>query len=119
MPPSPPAPQDDFSKAYSESSLWDKITRYAKVAGEGVTLKVLELYGALMSPNTPTWAKTAIVPPLGYFILPMDAIPDIVIGAGYFDDLGVLTAAVAAVAASITPEIKKSAKERYDGLFGK
>jgi len=112
-------PQDDFSKEYSENSLWDKITRYAKVAGEGVTIKVLELYYALMSPETPAWAKAVIVAALGYFISPADAIPDVVPAAGYADDLGVLTAALATVATSITEEVKAVAQARYKNIFGK
>jgi uncharacterized membrane protein YkvA (DUF1232 family) len=48
---------------------------------------------------------------LGYFILPLDVIPDLMPAIGYSDDLGVLAAAVVAVASSIKPEHTEKAKK--------
>ena len=50
--------------------------------------KALWLYYAAQRPQTPIWAKTTIYAALGYFILPVDIIPDLIPGAGYVDDLG-------------------------------
>ena len=55
---------------------------------------------------------------LGYFIFPADAIPDITPVVGYADDLGVLAAALAAIAAHVTPEAKRRASEQLKILFG-
>jgi len=46
-----------------------------------------------------------------YFILPFDFIPDFVVGLGYTDDLAVLTAAIAAVSAHITPAHRQAARD--------
>jgi uncharacterized membrane protein YkvA (DUF1232 family) len=55
--------------------------------GREVIEKALWLYYAAQQPNTPLWAKTAIYGALGYFISPIDAIPDITPVIGYADDL--------------------------------
>ena len=78
----------------------------------------LSLYYTAQAPDTPAWAKTVITGALGYFILPADAIPDLIPAVGYGDDLGALAAALAAVAAHVTPEIKARAKEKAAEWFG-
>ena len=63
-------------------------------------------------------AKTIIVAALGYFIAPMDAIPDVMPGVGFSDDLGALAVALAAVAMHIKPEHRQQAKEKLTTWFG-
>lgn len=67
-----------FSKAYSDDGFWDKVKGYAKVAGENVLEPALKMYYAALDSDTPIWAKTAIFTALGYFISPIDAIPDLI-----------------------------------------
>ncbi len=93
-----------FEKEYSDDSFWDKVKKYAKIAGKNVLEPALKLYYALQDRDTPAWAKTVIIGALGYFISPIDAIPDITPVVGYSDDLGVLIAAVATVGAYIKKE---------------
>ena len=54
---------------------------------------------------------------LGYFISPFDAIPDMTPVIGYVDDLGVLTMALATVAAYISDDIKSKAKAKLAEWF--
>ena len=107
-----------YEKKYTDDSFWDKVIRFAKTAGREVIEKALWLYYAAQQPNTPVWAKTAIYGALGYFISPIDAIPDITPVVGYVDDLAVLAAAVATVATYITAEVKQRASEKLTGWFG-
>lgn len=109
---------EGFGKDYSEDSFWGKIKKYAKGAGVEVIEKALQFYYALQNSNTPAWAKTVIIGALGYFISPIDAIPDITPVVGYVDDLGVLTAAVATVATYITEDIKAKATAKLKEWFG-
>ena len=106
--------QTEFQQAYSESSFWDKIKRYSRVAGREVVERALMLYYTLSEPNVPAWAKTTITVALGYFIFPADAIPDLTPVVGYADDLGVLVAALATVALHVTPEAKRKAAEKLE-----
>jgi uncharacterized membrane protein YkvA (DUF1232 family) len=110
-------PTSGFGSEYSEEGFWDKVKKYAKVAGEGVLEPALKLYYAAQDPSTPTWAKGVIFGALGYFISPIDAIPDLTPVVGYADDLGVLVAAVATVAAHIKEEHVKRARDTLRNWF--
>lgn len=109
--------EDKFSAAYSDSGFWGKAKDHAKSAGEEVMEPALKMYYAAMDSDTPGWARMAIISALGYFIFPVDAIPDVAPIVGYADDLGVLAAAVAATAANIKDEHVKKAKETLSRWF--
>lgn len=104
---------------YTDQNFWDKLRKFAAQAGREVVERALTLYYAAQRPETPLWAKTVIYSALAYFILPTDAIPDITPIAGYADDLGALAAALTTVAMCITPEVKRTAKQKLEDWFGK
>lgn len=103
---------------FSDASLWDHILHYLSEAGRALIKQVLILYYTFIDPNTPAWAKAIILPALAYFISPIDAIPDFIPVAGFTDDTGVIAGAIAAIAVSITPKIKKQAENKLKELFG-
>lgn len=102
---------NELHKEYSDQGFWDKVKDYAKVMGESVLLPAFKLYHVAQDSDTPVWAKTMIYSALAYFILPVDAIPDVVPVVGYTDDLGALAAAAATIVAHIKPEHTEKAKE--------
>ena len=110
---------NEYSKAYSESSLFNKIMKTAKKAGIKVIYAALLLFYTLQKPLTPAWAKGTIVGALGYFILPIDVIPDLVPVLGFTDDLGALAVAITAVAMFIDDEVKQKSKAKLKDWFGK
>jgi len=111
-------PENEFSKEYSEEKFWDKVKRYAIKAGKVVILKALTMYYTMQDKDTPLWAKSVIVGALGYFICPLDAIPDVTPVVGYSDDLGVLAAAMATVSVYIKSEHRQKAEDTWKGWFG-
>lgn len=66
--------------------------------------------------NTPLKAKGILLGALAYFILPFDAVPDIVLGLGFTDDLAVLLAAFNVVRTHVTPAHRDRARETLDRL---
>lgn len=62
-------------------------------------------------PATPRRVRLTLLAALGYFVLPIDAIPDIMPLIGFTDDAAVIAAAIAAVAGSITVEHRERAKK--------
>jgi uncharacterized membrane protein YkvA (DUF1232 family) len=48
---------------------------------------------------------------LAYFVLPLDTIPDFLIGFGFTDDIAVLLAAFNAVRGNITPAHREAARK--------
>ena len=67
-------------------------------------------------PATPRRVKLTLLAALGYFVLPLDAIPDVMPLLGFTDDAAVIAAALAAVAGSITPQHRDKAKEMLADL---
>ena len=59
-------------------------------------------YFCAFDPTTPTRVRAVLLGALAYFVLPFDAIPDILVGIGFSDDVTVLVAAIAMVRAHIT-----------------
>ncbi len=110
--------ENRFELAYSESSFWAKLKRYATAAGKEVVEKALLLFYAAQEEKAPAWAKGTIAAALGYFIVPLDAITDLAPGVGYADDLGVLVLAIAAVAAYINDDVRAKAANKMRDWFG-
>ena len=90
----------------------------AKVAGKGVIKPALQLFYAYQRPETPLWAKSIIIGAIGYFICPIDAVPDVMVPVGYLDDAAVLAAAIAAVAIYIDDEVNRMANNKLRQWFG-
>lgn len=111
--------QNRYANAFSDSSFMDKVKKHARQAGTVLLERALQMYYSARDPKTPAWARAAMFTALGYFIAPIDAVPDIIPGVGFVDDLGVLTAAIATVAIYITEDHRKKAHEMIVRLFGK
>lgn len=109
---------NEFEDAYSDKGFWDKLKKYARIAGREVVEKALLLYYAMQEEKAPAWAKATIAGALGYFIVPLDAIADITPAVGYADDLGVLVLAVAAVATYINDDVREKASIKIRDWFG-
>jgi len=112
-----PEGKHGYEENYSDRGFWEKVMAYAEAAGKEVIEKALWLYYASQAPQTPAWARGVIYGALGYFIFPIDAIPDLTPVLGYADDLGVLAAAVATVALYITDDIKALAARKMTDWF--
>lgn len=106
-----------YEKEYSEEGLWDKIASVAKKAGLEVIYYVLLLFYALQSPNVTVAEKAKIIGALGYFILPLDFIPDFTPILGYVDDSGLLLLAIKALSC-IDESVKQQAKSKLKEWFG-
>lgn len=107
-----------YEKHFSVDGFWTKLKKYAKDAGLKVVYSGLLLYYALESPKTPIKAKIQIYGALGYLILPVDLVPDLLPVVGYVDDLGALGLAIGATAMSIDKQVKQKAKEKMKDFFG-
>lgn len=108
----------DSQKHYSEDGLWDKMKSVFKKAGIKVIYLALVLYYTVSADSTPTAKKGIIYGALGYFILPIDLIPDAIPVVGFSDDLAALVACVSVVSMCITPAIKQQAEDKLKDWFG-
>lgn len=103
---------------FSEDGFWSKVRRYALAAGRDVIFKGLCMYYAYRDEKTPVWAKTVIAGALGYFILPLDTVPDVLPAIGYTDDLVALAVASATVASHVNEKHRHQANQKLGEWFG-
>ncbi|MEI5681914.1 MULTISPECIES: YkvA family protein [unclassified Mesorhizobium] len=101
-----------------EKRVRDRFWHTAKRAARHVPFMedVIAAYYCALDSKTPLRAKGILLGALAYFVLPTDAIPDIIFGLGFTDDIAVLSAAIAAVRAHITPAHRLAAKEALEEL---
>lgn len=105
-----------YGEHYSPQELFFKLARVAKNAGIKIVYYVLLLYYALMEGDLSMKEKSIIIGALGYFILPIDLIPDL-LPLGYTDDLSLIIFVVTKLRKSFTPEIQKMAIEKLKKYF--
>ena len=72
-------------------------------------------YYCTLDAKTPLYAKGVLVAALAYFALPMDAIPDVLVGIGFTDDASVLAAAIAAIGGNIKDRHYEQAESFLQG----
>jgi len=81
----------NYSISFSDESFWKKIAKLPEAAGCTLLRSAFYLYFLLLSSEIPLWARASIVAVLGYFVCPIDVLPDFLPGGiGYTDDLAVM-----------------------------
>ena len=87
---------------------WPKIRRFA--ARIPFAEDALAAYYCAFDRETPAQVRITLVAALAYFVLPVDALPDILPMLGFVDDASVLAGAIAAVAGSIEERHRAAAR---------
>jgi uncharacterized membrane protein YkvA (DUF1232 family) len=80
--------------------------------------RTLAAWYCARDPQTPLGARIALFGAIGYFIMPLDAIPDFIPGVGHIDDAAVMLLALRLVAHRITPGHHERARLRLDRWIG-
>lgn len=108
---------ESFGSEYSEQGLKEKLSKIARKAGIKMAYAVLVAFYAVQSDTLSFKEKARLYGALGYFILPVDLIPDAILGMGYSDDLAALVYVLHTVSSNITPEVKRRAREKLCSWF--
>lgn len=88
---------------------WPKIRRVAsKVPFAGDALAV---WFCAKDPATPTTAKALMMAGLAYFVVPTDAIPDVLAVVGFTDDAAVFAALMAVIGKNLKPKHRADAEK--------
>jgi uncharacterized membrane protein YkvA (DUF1232 family) len=96
-------------QARVKTGFWPKLKRVARRVP--FVDELLAAYYCTIDPKTPLQAKAILMGALAYFVLPVDVIPDFIIGFGYTDDATVLYAAIRSVARYVTEDHRAKARE--------
>ncbi len=94
------------------AGFWRKMARLAGRLPFAEDL--LAAYYCAFDRQTPTQVRVVLLSALAYFVLPMDAMPDIFPALGFTDDAAVLAAAMKVVISSIRPEHREAARRKLD-----
>lgn len=97
-----------------QQGFWPKFRRVA--ARVPFSRDLLSVFYAARDPETPFRAKGMMLAALAYFVMPADAIPDILAGVGYTDDLAVLMALMGLLSSHVKPKHKQHAREVVDRI---
>ncbi|MBM3502933.1 MAG: DUF1232 domain-containing protein [Alphaproteobacteria bacterium] len=102
----------------SERNLRDRLWRKLRATLGKVPFadEVLAAYYCAVDPTTPARVKVAIFGALAYFITPIDAIPDFLVGLGFTDDATVLMATIAVVRGAIRSAHRDRARQALEAL---
>jgi uncharacterized membrane protein YkvA (DUF1232 family) len=71
---------------------------------------LLAAYYCAFDRATPVQVKAALGGALAYFVLPLDAVPDVLPAVGFTDDAAVLLTALCMVAGHVRPEHRAAAR---------
>lgn len=111
-------PFKKYGKEYSEAKLMEKLKNYFQQAGMKAVYMVMLLFYAYKRKETPIWARNVIFGTLGYFISPIDALPDLTPIIGYTDDIGVLTFGLVTIACYVNDDVRIKARKKVKKWFG-
>lgn len=109
---------EKYQRAYSEKAFLAKLPRVARRLGRAALTQILRLYYVLMRKDLPGKTRVIILGVLGYFVLPVDLLPDIMPIVGFTDDLGLLVAAFAAASQYMDDDVKAKADAKVNSLLG-
>jgi uncharacterized membrane protein YkvA (DUF1232 family) len=112
-----PKKVEAFEKEFTPKGFFQKIAYVGRKLGRFFIYRVLMLYFVVMQKETPLWIKTTLMGALGYFISPIDAIPDLTPFLGYSDDLLIISAALLMSQRYQTEEMKNKASAFVAKIF--
>jgi uncharacterized membrane protein YkvA (DUF1232 family) len=95
-------------------SFWRKLARVA--AQIPFAEDLLAAYYCAFDHDTPLFVKTTLIAAIAYFVMPVDAIPDMLPVIGFTDDAAVVATALKLVAAHMRPEHRAAAQRKLAEL---
>lgn len=115
---------DKYAHQYSNEGFLKKVPQLARKGGIKAVAYANVLYYTLKAPTTPTNVKLSLIVFLGYFVAPIDLIPDLVLGIGFTDDIvvlgyGLTSLMLPSLKDYVTPAILKQAINGTKRVFPK
>ncbi|EHI78649.1 hypothetical protein HMPREF9093_01097 [Fusobacterium sp. oral taxon 370 str. F0437] len=106
-----------YTNDFSDGKFWSKMKEVAKKIGLKATSYALILYYVLQKKEVLLADKMLITGCLGYFILPLDLVPDIIPAMGYSDDVVGMLFAIKRCMNYVDDEIKENVSNRLVSWF--
>ena len=93
---------------------WPKLTKV--LARIPFAENAVAAWYCAFDPATPLRVKGILLAALAYFIMPIDVIPDFLIGIGFTDDMAVLATAISLIRSHITDDHYQTARAKLEEL---
>ena len=90
-------------------SFWQKVAR--TFAYLPFATNLLAAWYCAFDPSTPLKVKGILLAALAYFVIPLDVVPDLILGLGFTDDMTVLITAVSLIQRHMKAEHYDKARE--------
>ncbi len=96
-----------------KTSVRQKLLATARKAARQIPFMedVVAGYYCALDPATPAKVRVTAFAALAYFVLPLDAVPDFIIGIGFGDDVTVLLAAIAMLRSHMREDHYQAARD--------
>jgi uncharacterized membrane protein YkvA (DUF1232 family) len=107
------APGDD---GRLQQAFWAKVKRVGRQLP--FIEDLLAAYYCMVDPATPRRVKLILIGAIAYFVLPTDAVPDLLPFLGFADDAAMLAAAIAQVAGTISDTHREKARAALEDEEG-
>jgi uncharacterized membrane protein YkvA (DUF1232 family) len=102
-------PGDDAAREKKvRKGFWKTLRRAVRVIP--FSEELVAGYYCALDPKTPPRVRAVLLGALAYFVLPLDAIPDLLVGVGFTDDVTLLVATLALVRSHIRPVHREAAR---------
>lgn len=98
--PGPDPARDEANERKVRKDFWTTVRKAASRIP--FMEEVVASYYCALDPSTPTRTRAILLGALAYFVLPLDWVPDFILGFGFTDDVAVLWAAINAIRSSLT-----------------
>ena len=105
----------DRNEETVRKGFWSKLKR--NLARVPLADQVVAAYYAAFDPATPFRTKALLLAALAYFVMPVDVIPDFILGFGFTDDMTVLLTAFGLIRTHVTDAHLERAKETVEKLL--
>ncbi|MGE0005159.1 MAG: YkvA family protein [Parvibaculaceae bacterium] len=96
------------------TGFWPKLARV--FAAIPFAEDALAAYYCAFDRATPLKVKGVLLGALAYFVLPLDAVPDFLLGLGFTDDMAVLLTAIGMIRGHLRPEHYERARATLERL---
>lgn len=110
--------QAAFEQDDSDTALRDNVWRKALQVAARIPFAedLLAAYYCAFDRETPIQVKATLVGALAYFVLPFDAVPDLLPVLGFTDDAAVLATALKLVTSHMQPQHRDAAREKLEEI---
>ncbi len=109
---------DKYKKYFNLDKVQGHARKFMRQMSTKGIYTLLLLFYAFQGKETPSWAKNIIIGTIGYFLSPIDAIPDLTPVIGMTDDIGVLSFGIVTIACYINDEVRAKAVEQLTKIIG-